>query len=48
MKNNENVDDEEDFSIDSQVVGFPVSKNLLEMASIFSNTLESIDFTDDA
>ena len=48
MKNNENVDDEEDFSIDSQVVGFPVSKNLLEMTSIFSNTLESIDFTDDA
>ena len=28
--------------------GYPVSKNLQEMTSIFVNTLESIEFTDDA
>ena len=28
--------------------GYPVSKNLLEMTSIFVNTLESMEFTDDA
>lgn len=38
---------EDDSPVNTPSIGYPVSKNLQEMTAIFTNTLDSIEFTDD-
>ena len=40
--------DQEESPLDASEGGYPASQNLLEMTSIFANTLEQTELTDDA
>ena len=40
--------DQEESPLDASEGGYPASQNLLEMTSIFVNTLEQTELTDDA